>query len=337
MKLLLIKRGALGDVLMTTPLIRQLRANNKDAQIDYCISKACAATLKDNPYIDNIISLDDLVFSARGIIKLFKFLVSIRKKYDYIFILGKNWQVNLLCKITGSRLVGFAREKISKLLLNKFVLYNDVSRYQVLYYLDLLQCSGLGTVDYSDIKMDLQVSITDKLIVNKELKLLDLGKFIVITNSGGNNQFEHTGIRMLPEDKILLLLEKVSKLCPIILLGSAIEEDIYNSYIQTLRAYDISNIINFSGKLSISQSVHLLSLAESFYVTDCGAMHFGLIAGIEGKMTCLFGPTCPWHILPKDTKCNVVWTDQDIFDESYQLYGKIKKNNKYFTKINIKI
>jgi ADP-heptose:LPS heptosyltransferase len=39
MKVLLWKIGALGDVVMTTPLVRQLRALLPHAQVDYLVGR----------------------------------------------------------------------------------------------------------------------------------------------------------------------------------------------------------------------------------------------------------------------------------------------------------
>jgi len=40
MKILLFKLGAIGDTLMTTPLVRQLRKNFPSAVIDYYIGRS---------------------------------------------------------------------------------------------------------------------------------------------------------------------------------------------------------------------------------------------------------------------------------------------------------
>ncbi|ENN95565.1 glycosyl transferase family protein, partial [Methanocaldococcus villosus KIN24-T80] len=54
MKILLFKIGAIGDALMTTPLIRQLRKNFPNAQIDYLIGKHAHAVLEGNIYLNNL-------------------------------------------------------------------------------------------------------------------------------------------------------------------------------------------------------------------------------------------------------------------------------------------
>lgn len=336
MRILLIRRGAIGDILMSTPLIRQLKMHSHNILIDYCLSKSCAVALKNNPYISNLIILDDKIFSAKGIISFIKFVVKIRHNYDYVFILGKNWLINLLFKLSCAKVIGFARENISRYLLNYYVIYDNLERYQVCYYLDLLKVSAIGKPNYDDLKMDIILSDTDKIIVNNMVQLFSIDQYIIVTNSGGNNNFEDSGLRMLPEDKILELLNRLIKLPhKIILLGGKLDHGNYNKYINKLPSKN--NIINFAGELSLAQSCYLLSKASHFYVTDCGAMHLGIIAGLESNMTCFFGPTNPAHILPSGAKCNVIWNDKDIFDDGYQLYGKIKNDNiRYFQKLNIK-
>ncbi len=334
MKILLIRRGAIGDVLMTTPLVRQLRNMYGYAQIDYCTAKSSVVALKNNKNIDNIIALDDNVFSVRGVFQFIKFILSWRKKYDQVFILGKNLSIILLCKLficKNSKLIGFARGMLPRYILNKFVIYDNVERYQVLYYLDLLMASKLAIPNYSSIAMDLYIADEDKQIIQARLKHMNLINFVVVTNSGGNNEFEKNGIRMLPENKILELLQKLNNNTKVLLMGGANDKVNYDRYCS-----ELSNCYNIAGELSLAQSTYLLNLTEHFYVTDCGAMHMGLIAGIEEKMTCFFGPTNPKHILPSDTKCNIIWEDGDIYDKNYQLYGRFKKEKReYFQRIDI--
>ena len=339
LKILLIKRGAIGDILMTTPLVRQLRHLLPQAIIDYCVATPFAAVLENNQYLNNVISLDEYVFRAKGIIQYLKFVCKVRKKYDYIFILGKNWRLNLInCLFTGQT-IGYAREKVSQWLLNKFVTYNDVYRYHGLYYLDLIAASGLGMPDYTDIKLDLRINNGDRAIVNQQLLQFGLDKFDVVVNSGGNNQYESGGLRMLPDDQIVQLLQVlVNKGRKIILLGGNVDHKNYTEYARI----NSQMIFNFAGKFNLPQSAYLISLAHHFYTTDCGAMHLGVIADIGDKMTCFFGPTCPSHVLPPSNKFDVIWNDHDIFIKDYPLQGKVRHGNVLFfnnldiNKLNIK-
>jgi ADP-heptose:LPS heptosyltransferase len=336
MKVLLIKRGAIGDILMTTPLIRQLNKNFSGIEIDFLTTNSMASCLVTNKYIHNIIKLVDTTFSIKGVFKYVKYLVSIRYKYDYVIILGKNTLMNIITKLfIGSNVIGFARDSLSRLILDQYVIYNNVERYQVDYYLDLLATFNNSIVDYNDNQMELSYNDKDISHVDSILKEQQINKYVVVTNSGGNNQFETSGIRMLNNDNIIQLLIKLLLKYPkVILLGGKIDIINYNFYINSIPAHLRTNIINMAGIFNLHQSVYFLSKAQRFYTTDCGAMHLGLIAGIDYRMTCFFGATNPWHILPKNTKVTVVWQDDDIYDPRYQLYGKLN-NNQYFQKLNI--
>jgi heptosyltransferase-2 len=53
--ILIIKLGATGDVLRTTPILRGLKDKIKDAHISWLVSEESSDILRDNPYIDRIL------------------------------------------------------------------------------------------------------------------------------------------------------------------------------------------------------------------------------------------------------------------------------------------
>ncbi|MBI3316199.1 MAG: glycosyltransferase family 9 protein [Candidatus Omnitrophica bacterium] len=57
MKILIVKLGAMGDVLRTTPLLTELKRQYPEARIDWLVDKACREALDRNPLIDRL--LDD--------------------------------------------------------------------------------------------------------------------------------------------------------------------------------------------------------------------------------------------------------------------------------------
>lgn len=354
LKILLIKRAALGDILMATPLIRQLKQKVPNLQLDFLVSDEFAGVLKNNQHIDNLITLPASNFSLKKIFNLLKFAISIRGKYDYVFILDKHYYFNFIGRVISKSTVGFVRETISRLFLRYQIRYDDVMRYHGLYYLDLLKASELASPDYSDYKLDFNISANDVAIAEKILLEYGLIKneFIIVINSGGNNQFESGGVRMLPENKIVILINGilVAKQGKVVLLGSRNDEINYNNYLKLVNIRNAhswldresrqtaTDIINLAGKLSLEQSAALMCYAQKIYTTDCGAMHIAVSTGLFDKLFCFFGPTCPDHVLPPkatDLGIGYYWADMEIFDKRYPLYGKVPKYNRYFTKLNL--
>lgn len=329
-KILLIKKGAIGDVLMTTPLIRQL--NKSGCKVDYVVGKSASIAIKDNPYVDNIFILDDDTFNAKNLFKLARYYTSMRNKYDYVFILDKHWYFIFLAKLIGGITVGFSRDTIAKYLLNKAVEYNDVNYYQVNYYLDLLNISGLSFANYKDNTIDFVVKEIDHLKVVSYLKDNKIDKYVVIVNSGGNSAFEKTGIRMLPMSKfqglVQALIENGNR---VILSGGKADYDNNQEVLQLLN-YP-KNLYNIAGKLSLSETAALFSSSNHVYTTDCGAMHIAKVVAHD-KFTAYFGATNPQHILSKNLMKNAIWYDDGIYNIDYQLYGKTRLNEPdYFMKL----
>ena len=232
--------------------------------------------------------------------------------------------------IDGTR-IGYVRENISRAFLDKYVIYNNINRYHSLYYLDLIQALGYQP-NYSDLNLDFfNNPVTES--TKKFLLKNQLSNYIVVINSGGNNAFEQSGIRMLPYNKIIELLNNLLKTHTVILMGGNIDKHNYDFYIKTINN---PNLYNMAGIINLSDSAHILKHATKIYTTDCGAMHLALSQRCQNKMICFFGPTNPNHVLPANQGITVYWDDQDIYDPNYALKGRTsQKNLKYFTKLDL--
>lgn len=336
MKILLIKRGAIGDLLMATPLIRQLK-QKVDCQIDIVVGKAASVVIKNNPYINEAIVLDDGLFSLSGMTKLRQELKPLKKKYDYIFVLDKHWYFNFVAKSLGGITVGYVRERLSSVILKYAVKYDDVTRYHGLYYLDLLNASGLAKADYTDLGLDLPVTLQNKQEADNFAKLQLLDNYVVFVNSGGNNAYEKNGIRMLPHDKAIVLIHRLlSDEKIVVLAGGALDFEHYEEYCRELHYHP--RLINAAGRLGLAASGVIFAKAKHVYTTDCGAMHIAVAMKIGDKLMSFFGPTNPRHILPDTYLNNAIWFDEPIYNSAYQLSGAKRRNEpNYFTSLDINL
>ena len=58
-KILIIRLSSLGDVILTTPLIRKLRQIFPNSEIDYCTKSEYADIFRNNPDISKIIEAEN--------------------------------------------------------------------------------------------------------------------------------------------------------------------------------------------------------------------------------------------------------------------------------------
>ena len=57
-KILIVRLSSLGDILLSTPLIRTLKTTYPELQIDFLLRKEYESTLKFNPHIENLLTID---------------------------------------------------------------------------------------------------------------------------------------------------------------------------------------------------------------------------------------------------------------------------------------
>ena len=106
-KILIIKLRAIGDVILTTPVFQNLRAQFPNCQIDFIVEKPAYPLVAENPDLDNIwIAPYGEELSFKNDQKFFKNIR--RQKYDVCFDLFGNPRSALISLFSRTKLrVGF--------------------------------------------------------------------------------------------------------------------------------------------------------------------------------------------------------------------------------------
>lgn len=330
-KILLFKTGAIGDTIMTTPLVRQLRKAYPKAKIDYLIGDVASQVLKNNPNIDEIITFDPNIFFKKKLLEYLKLVNNIRKKnYDLVFVLDKHWIFNytaFLFRIPAR--IGFDRlGKEGKYLTQK--IYYSNAKHEIYYYLDLLKGVKIKP-NYKDNKTDLILDENSVTFANKFWKQHQITRdTIAIAPGGGKNSGEKTEYRNWPIEEYIKLIKELENIYTIILIGG--KEDL-EKYTLIKKTTNSKNIISLVGKCSIKESAAVMKRCKCVICNDTGTMH---IAGtVNKKIISLFGPTRPDRKAPLWKESKSIWKDEDIYEQDYELYGK-KTNKKFMTKIRPK-
>ena len=83
-RILIIRLSSLGDIILTTPILKAMRKKFPEAEIYYLTKKDYVELLDTNPYINKIINIDTYD-GVMGVISLIKAISSIRKlKIDLV-------------------------------------------------------------------------------------------------------------------------------------------------------------------------------------------------------------------------------------------------------------
>jgi heptosyltransferase-2 len=325
-KILIIRSGSIGDVLMTTPLIRAIRQKYKKAYISYLVGEWSREVLAHNKNIDEIISFDEQIIFNYNLYEINKLKNYIqRKKFDLCFILDKSYHWNLfayLCKIPFR--IGFDRrgEGFRNNLNVKF----EGKKSELEYYLGIAKLLG---INIRSKKMDLFLSKNDKEFSNIFIKSHNLKnkKIIGIAPGGAENPGDKRHIKRWPREKYIELIKRIiNKNNTILLFGGKNDSKLCDgimNYINNNFIKKANNIINLAGKTTIQQSAALINKCKLFITHDSGTMH--IAATTKTKLVVLFGPTDPKRFAPKNTI--VIQSNLDCCP-CYDIYGNYKKCKK---------
>jgi ADP-heptose:LPS heptosyltransferase len=280
-KVLIIRFSSIGDIVLTSPVIRCLKNQSPETEIHYLTKKQNHSLLIANPYISKIWLLDDNFTELITGLKACKF--------NFVIDLHKNFRSRYVIVKLGKPSASFPKLNFRKWLLvnTKINILPDV--HVVDRYFIALQKSGIRNDGQG---LDYFIPKAEEVDLSGILPGHD-AKYIAFSIGGKHNT------KIFPEDKIITVCKNIDK--PIILLGGA--ED--KARAERIISQCGSNVINGCGIFTINQSASLIRQSAKVITNDTGLMH--ITAAFRKPIISLWGNTVPafgmYPYLP-DEFCN---------------------------------
>ncbi len=310
MKILVVKFRNIGDVLLTTPLIKNLKLNYPNAKIDMVVNKGTEFMVELNPNINKIYTYDRINFKKMSKIKRvmeeFRFLNGF-KDYDMVINTTEGDRGTFIAKFSKAKIkIGYG---LTKNIILKNVFTHQLQRSPLLRHIiennldalrvinkkiytkkveifwdkdDKKKIDGLGLDNYihiHPISRWLFKCIKDELMANIIDFLEQNGKKVVITASPDKNE-----------------LKKV----------------------ESILSHCKSNPLNLSGELTLKEVAYLSSKASLFLGVDTAIMH--MAAAVDTPVVAFFGPSGAFNWGP--------W-DNEILESGYNKKNGIQKMGKH--------
>ena len=266
MKLLVIRFSSIGDIVLTTPVLRVIKQQKPDTTVHYLTKASFRPLLANNPHIDKVFYLEDDLNSV---------IEELRKeKYDYVIDLHRNIRTAKVKSALKAKSYSYNKLNLRKWLLVNFKLNTMPDKSIVERYLETVKPLG--------IKNDGQG--LDYFIPYTKLKSTDIPMShwagYVACVIGGSY-----ATKKLPVEKWKEFLSKMAY--PVILLGG--EEDREEG--KEIASIDPIRIYNSCGKFSINESAYLIKHARLVVSNDTGLMH--IAAAFQKTVFSLWGNTSP--------------------------------------------
>lgn len=264
-KILVIRFSSIGDIVLTTPVIRCLK-KQADVELHYLTKKSFQNILSNNPYVDKVHA-----FESETIVSDLK-----AEAFDCVIDLHHNMRSMKVKKWLNTTSYTFAKMNVKKwVLVNlKWNLMGD--RHVVDRYFEAAH-AAMGIV--SDGKgLDYFIPEQDEIAIDK-LPEMCREAYVAFVIGG-----QHDG-KMMSVDKIARVCKGLQK--PVLLLGGP--DDVERGKEIAAKAGDL--VVNTAGMYNLNQSASILKNASVVISHDTGLMHIASAFG--KKIISLWGGTTP--------------------------------------------
>jgi ADP-heptose:LPS heptosyltransferase len=289
MKVLIIRFSSIGDIVLTTPVIRCLTTQLDNADIHYVTKEQYQPILQDNPYVDKIFllkeSLHDLALELK------------KERYDVVIDLHNNLRTRILKWKLGTKSFDFDKLNIEKWLMVNLKINHLPSKHIVDRYLETTKSLGI-----KNDALGLDYFIPEKDEMPREWLPETHRNGFVAYAIGGQHE-----TKKLPVRRMIELCKKINR--PIVLLGG--KEDFDNGeQIRDGLAIETKELIfNACGKLNLSQSASVLKKSSYVFSHDTGLMH--IAAALKKEVFSIWGNTIPaFGMYPYRTKYHSIENTQ---------------------------
>jgi heptosyltransferase-2 len=271
-RILIARTDRIGDVLLSTPVIKALRDRFPQSYIAMMVSPYAKDIVAGNPYLDKVIVLDK-EGKHKGWFRSVKLVRELKKeKFDLALILHPASRVHLLTFLSGiPRRIGYDR-KLGFLLTDAIKHTKQLGeKHESEYNLDLLRYLGIEAKDRSlfmPVRIDSEKWVQGffkQEAVNETDRLLAL------------NPAASCPSKIWPVERFAQVADRLAQKYgfKILVISSAKDYKLADNLIKHMH----SAAINLAGKTSITQLAGILKRCQLFISNDSGPVHIACAVG----------------------------------------------------------
>lgn len=266
-KFLIIRFSSIGDIVLTSPVVRGLKQQVNNAEVHFATKEKHAGIVSSNPYIHKLHllgdSMSDLIHDLE------------KEDFDYIIDLHHNFRSNRIRRRLKTESFSLNKLNWQKMLMVRFKVNKLPNCHIVDRYLETVK---IFDVQNDNKGLDYFINDADKF-KTKELPPQFQNGYVAFIIAG--TYFT----KKFP-------VNKVSDICrsipfPVILLGGKDEFDEGEKVLSQSKG----NVLNYAGKITLNQSASLVRNAKVVLSNDTGLMH--IAAAFKKKILSFWGNTIP--------------------------------------------
>jgi len=266
-KYLVIRFSSIGDIVLTSPVVRCLKQQVEGAEIHFVTKKKHAALVTANPYIHKVHTFSGNINELINELE--------KEQFDYVVDLHQNFRSNRIKSRLKIPAFSFNKLNFQKFLLVQFKINRLPQKHIVDRYLEIL-----SVFDVKNDGKGLDFFIPENEVFDKsQLPQAFEDGYVAFVIAGTY------ATKKLPDDKITEICNHTN--FPIVLLGGKGEMETG----EKIEGESQGHVLNLTGKISLNQSASLVRDAKLVLTNDTGLMH--IAAAFGKKILSFWGNTIP--------------------------------------------
>ena len=269
MKILIIRFSSIGDIVLTTPVVRALKMQLKEVEIHYLTKESFKGILENNPHIDKLFCIKKDIREAIEELK--------SEKYDHIIDLHKNIRTLRLKRLLRIPAHSFPKLNPEIWLLVNFKWNRMPDVHVVDRYFEAVSSLGVKNDHQAS---EFYLTENDHVDIAKEYDLMP-GNYITAAIGA---QF---ATKRMPFDKVVEVILKTD--LPVILVGGPTDEALGERILSTIG--NKKTVFSACGKFSLGRSASIVKQSACLLTNDTGMMHIATCFGVP--IVSVWGNTVP--------------------------------------------
>lgn len=301
-RFLIIQTAFLGDVILATPVVSELKRIYPDAKIDVLVRKGNETLLQHNPNINNTLVFDK---SSSKFSALKRIIKEVRQvKYTEVINLQRYASSGIICLFsrTKSR-IGFTKNAFP-FIYNKRIIHSlsegdhEVTR-------------NLKTIAHHGAKQIKRPELFPPESAYKVVEQFKSTPYYCLAPAS----VWYT--KQLPKEKWVKLTRILIKKGTVLLIGGPSDKELCA---EIAAEFDAVKVKNIAGNHSLLESAALMESAEINYVNDSGPQH--IASAMNAPVISFFCSTVPdFGFGPLSDRSKIVQTDEELSCKPCGIHG----------------
>jgi heptosyltransferase-2 len=267
MKILIIRFSSIGDIVLTTPVVRCIKQQLPDVELHYLTKFSFHQVIASNPYIDRFFYLQDNWDILMHELK--------EQEYDFIIDLHHNLRTARIKRALKVNAASFPKLNVEKWLYVHFKINFLPSKHIVDRYFETAKLWGIKNDGRG---LDYFIPETE-VVQPKDLPYAHSAGFIAVVIGAAH------ATKRMPVDLLTKLCQRIQH--PLVLLGGSDDRKAG----EEITSADPIKIYNACGKFSLNESADIIRQSKLVITHDTGLMH--MAAAFKKSIISIWGNTVP--------------------------------------------